>query len=632
MVESEVVSVAEANDTAVVARPRESLWVALLLALSLFAIGPLLRPGYHWGAQDARHNVYFLLEYDASIRDGVLYPRWGPDFSFDYGYPLFSVYAPLSAAMGEVVHLAGLDLVSSVEVVFALAALASALTMYLWLRLYAAAPAAMLGGLLYLYAPYHIADIYVRASLAETVALAFLPLALWAFGRLLGRAGPADLPAAAVVVGAGGWPRLRSLAGIAWQRSGAVVVAGLSYAALMMSSNVMALLFTPVLGGYILVLALAAGAGVGRVRGLVRRLIPAAVAVTLGLCASAVFLLPVLVEQAYIHQEQWLGGYYAYQNHFVSAFQLFGLDWGLGLSVPGPDDGMSFQLGLAPVALSCLGLLAWRQLARPWRLVTAYFLAVSLALIYLMLPISRPLWDLVGLSRFAQFPWRLLALTSLSLACVAMPALDRWAGRSGVVPLLFALLIILPVYPYLRADIRATDPDEVSVQGMMRVQQSSGEMVASPIWATADIMWSPLADQIVAGIEITTRVDYTAAYSSGRLAVHSLAMGTTYEKVWFQADDDQQHIRFNVFYFPGWTGYILDENTEQVEQIVPAAPYGDLGLISVPVPPGRHILLLRFDDTPSRTAGKWLTLLSLAACAVTGVAKAAVALRRRRQS
>ena len=612
--------------------PREAPWVATLLAFALFAIGPLLRPGYHWSAQDARHNVYFLLEYDRSIRDGVLYPRWGPDFSFDYGYPLFSVYAPLSAAMGEAVHLAGLDLVSSVEVVFAFAALASALSMYLWLRLYTAPPAAMVGALLYLYAPYHIADIYVRASLAETVGLAFLPLTLWAFGRLMA-------PPVAPVTPVGG--RRRGLAGFlggAWQQSGKVAVAGLSYACLLFSSNVMALLFTPVLGGYILVLAYVRGSENGhrgwleRARALRRRLLPAAAAVTIGLCASAVFLLPVVVEHVYIREDQWLGGYYAYQNHFVSPFQLFGLDWGLGLSVPGPDDGMSFQLGLAPVALSCLGLLTWGRMPRAWRLAAGYFLAVTVALVFLMLSVSRPLWDVVGLARFAQFPWRLLALTSLSLAFVAASAVSRWAARASVVPLLFALLVILPVYPYLRADVRATEPGEVSVQAMMRVQQSSGEMVASPIWATADIMWSPLADQIIAGIEITTRVDYTAAYSSGHLAVHSLAMGTTYEKVWFQADDDRQEIRFNIFYFPGWTGYILDENSERLEQVVPAAPHGDLGLISVSVPPGRHILLLRFDDTPSRTVGKWLTLCSVGASACLGLAKLGARLSRRWRS
>ncbi|HRZ94396.1 MAG TPA: hypothetical protein P5022_15920, partial [Candidatus Paceibacterota bacterium] len=48
------VAASEQSQPGAGAASREPLGVALLLALSLFAIGPLLRPGYHWGAQDAR--------------------------------------------------------------------------------------------------------------------------------------------------------------------------------------------------------------------------------------------------------------------------------------------------------------------------------------------------------------------------------------------------------------------------------------------------------------------------------------------------------------------------------------------------------------------------------------------------
>ena len=41
----------------------------LILFLSLFAIAPMLQPGYQWGAHDARHSVYFLFEFDRGIQD-----------------------------------------------------------------------------------------------------------------------------------------------------------------------------------------------------------------------------------------------------------------------------------------------------------------------------------------------------------------------------------------------------------------------------------------------------------------------------------------------------------------------------------------------------------------------------------
>ena len=95
-------------------------WLTLLLSLPV--VGPLLLPGYFWGAHDSRHAVYFLQQFDRVFRDGVWYPRWIPDMAFGYGYPFFNVYGPLSSYIGEMFHLVGLDIVTSVKLVFGLSA------------------------------------------------------------------------------------------------------------------------------------------------------------------------------------------------------------------------------------------------------------------------------------------------------------------------------------------------------------------------------------------------------------------------------------------------------------------------------------------------------------------------------
>ncbi|NPV08779.1 MAG: hypothetical protein HPY83_12570 [Anaerolineae bacterium] len=664
--------------TAIEAVP-EWVWVLLLLALSLFSVGPLFMPGYHWGAQDARHSVYFLHQFDRAIQDGILYPRWAPDFTFGYGYPFFNIYGPLSSYLGEALHLLGLGLVEAVKGVFGLAAVASALTAYLWLRLYSHPPGALLGALLYLYAPYHLADLYVRASLAETVALAFVPLCLWAFGRLypglrqrspappmaphpsdhtaeptprptdrrgepcvrpqrirlrhkranmaLKRANTRFAPTAGAQADLGRAHRLPNVTG--------VLLAGLAYAGLMLSSNLVALLFSPILGGYTLLRAWHLCRSTPTWRPLSRQswpsvlghaihtMAPAAGAVLLGLGLSAIFWLPAFLEYAYVRTDQWVGGYYEYRHHFVYPFQLFRLDWGFGVSLPGPDDGMSFQLGLAPLTLAALSLLYWPRLPQAWRRSALYLGAVTLGVVFLMLPLSEPVWDALGLVRFAQFPWRLLALTIVCLAFLGTGPFTRWHPDRSALALtgLWALLVILPVYPYLHSEVRPPPEGPVSLQGLMRFQQSADEMTGSTAWVQEIPRWSPLADQIMAGIEITTKVDYVQAYATGRLAVHSLEMGTTYERVWFQAEDDAQVIRFHTFYHPGWNAYILDEDTGEVSGTAPVVPEGELGLISVPVPQGRHVLLLVFEDTPVRRLGTGLTLLTGMAYGLAAVAR-----------
>lgn len=143
-------------------------YLVLLFLFSLFAIGPLLAPGYFWGAHDGRHSVYFLFEFDRVIQDGIFYPRWLPDFTFGYGYPFFNIYGPGAFYVGETLHLLGLDFVTATKVVFALALVLSGPSMFgLVKRLTGSSQAAFLSGLAYIYIPYHIADIYVRAALEE---------------------------------------------------------------------------------------------------------------------------------------------------------------------------------------------------------------------------------------------------------------------------------------------------------------------------------------------------------------------------------------------------------------------------------------------------------------------------------
>ena len=99
----------------------------LTLALTSFAVAPFLLPGYFWGANDARHHVYFLFEYDRLVQDGIWWPRWSPDFAFGYGYPFFNIYGPLSHFLAELLlHFGGFSYTAAVESVFGLSVVATA--------------------------------------------------------------------------------------------------------------------------------------------------------------------------------------------------------------------------------------------------------------------------------------------------------------------------------------------------------------------------------------------------------------------------------------------------------------------------------------------------------------------------
>ncbi|MGQ9566974.1 MAG: glycosyltransferase family 39 protein [Anaerolineae bacterium] len=592
----------------------DGLFFLLALGLSLFALGPLLQPGYFWGAHDARHHVYFLFEWDRSVQEGILWPRWSPDFCFGYGYPFFNIYGPLATMLGEGFHLLGADYVAAVKWVFALAILAGACTMYGFAQRLWGPKAGFLASLAYTYAPYHILDVYVRAALPETLSLAFLPLVLWGFYEAVAR------------------PR--------W---GAVLWAGAAYAGLMLTSNAIALMFSPVLGLYVLALVVRRVLREQPVRAwsresalpLLGHLLHVGLMPLLGLLAglglSAIFWLPAATEFRYVRTDQWYAGRYDYRDDFVYPFQLLGPYWGFGTSVAGPDDEISFQMGTVPVVLGTVALAAGVVRRRRGFGHALFFATVVAASAFLMTWASAPLWEALSPVRFAQFPWRYQTLLAPALSLLAgsllaspLPASTPTDREPSLAAACFlGLLVLLGSYPYLQAEV-VEEPKEgpVSLAALMRFQQGSDEMTGATVWTKEIPRWSPMADLHVAGKPVTTLVDYAAIPPGGVLGVHSLEMSSVHEKVWVYAADEKQEVVFYRFYYPGWHAYLLDEHTEEVLAEAPIHTVGPEGRMAVRVPSGRYLLLLRFEDTPVRRVGKALSAATVSLLLTVGVARA----------
>ena len=87
---------------------------------------------------------------------------------------------------------------------------------------------------------------------------------------------------------------------------------------------------------------------------------------------------------------------------------------------------------------------------------------------------------------------------------------------------------------------------------------------------------------------------------------------------------DDQKVVFNIAWFPGWRAYLLDgEDGPIIGELPIEREDGPLARIVVPAPQGEHVILLRFDDTPVRTAAFWIALfgwLLLLAVLLAGLA------------
>ncbi|MFC3070299.1 integral membrane-like protein [Phenylobacterium soli] len=225
-------------------------WVILLVATALMA--PLLIAGAN-GLDSGAYNYTWTRQFAEGLARGELYPRWLPGSFRGLGSPAFFFYPPLAFYLAGGLDLLGLPTWQAINVAALLGLAASGAAMWLWLR--DKTPHALLWACLYMAAPYHLTDIYVRAALAESYAFAWLPL---------------------IALGMEGRPRLLAIA----------------YAGLILTH-----LPTAVLASLFLIAPMLT-------RLTMRQLAGAAVAGTIGLGLAAIYLAPALTLQGHISTDQ----------------------------------------------------------------------------------------------------------------------------------------------------------------------------------------------------------------------------------------------------------------------------------------------------------------------------------------
>lgn len=569
-----------------IGRVDRHLWLALLLAVP--AMLTLLSPDYFMKAHDARHSIFFLVEFDQSIREGALWPVWGPDHSVGFGYPTFLVYAPLAYYVGEVFHLLGMGFAIAIKATWAIGFLAGATGVYRLARRWFRPEIAMVASLAFTYAPYHLSQIYVRAALAEFMAMAWLP-----------------------------WTALALL--LLWEDPSPrrAAFAALSLAALMLFHTVSTLTFVPLLAGLLVVLFMQ---DLGRGRPLGRGLLSqirapstrwTLLALTLTGLLASIFFVPLLLDRAGVAQWQWVNETYSYRLHFVYPGQFLDPTWGYGYSVEGPGDGMSFQLGIVTFILATLGAAAaWGKRAghsMP-RALAAYFVVATAIAIFMMTPLSVRLWDVLPLIAMVQFPWRLLSVTVFTGALLAASGVDWLSSRSSTIsaavpsPYIYVigLVLVLGSLPYIRPELvplRPVDESPLAVLDFEMTYPNMRGMTSFSERLPADED-SPLIAQYLAGEPLKK-----AVIASGTGEILEQDSGALFARARVRADTAVT-LRFYTYYFAGWRAAI-DGSPVQIR------PDGPNGLIVLDAPPGEHEVTVFFGSTPPRMAGALLSGLGL---------------------
>lgn len=527
--------------------------------LVILLLWPLVRAPYFSHHDDVQ--VIRLFEMNECFRDFQIPCRWDPNLGGLYGYPLFNFYGPLPYYFGELIYLITKSFLLSAKIMFATSFVASYLFMYLFTKkLWGNEKSAVFSALFYAYAPYHALDFYVRGAMGEMWALMFFPVVCWAILRIREN------------------PNYKNLG-----------ILGISFGLLVMSHNLSAMIFLPAAVSLTILLYFFEKN---------KKFITLSLAgILLGLLISAFYWLPAITEKGLVHVETTTFGYFSYTEHFKGLRKLFiERIWGWGASVreiPGGEkDGMSFQIGFVHL-LAWISALVVVIVNRKNKFVLWIVSFCSLGIlisVFMVHPRSQFVWDLLPPLAYLQFPWRFLMFIIFFISIIAGSLFLFLKNRnSNLVFTFFLVLLLVLNFSYFSPEkfFYLNDKEYLSDTNWDRQIKRS---IFDYLPKSAKF---PPAELATVKYEIL----------SGTTEVSDYAEGSNWVK--FKVVSEQgSTIRLSKYYFPNWKVKIDDK-------FVNFNYENDLGLITFDLPSGTHIVEAKLYDTPIRTVGNLITLITI---------------------
>ncbi len=527
-------------------------YLIVLLVLTVPAWLYLLRPGYFSMHDDLQ--VMRLYQMDKCISDGQIPCRYSPDMVWGFGQAMFNYYSAFPYYLGTIFVKLSLSYIAAVKTLFLISLLGSGIGMYLLAREFWGDKGALFSALLYVYAPYHALDIYVRGALAESFSLMLLPF-IWHGLYLMTRK----------------------------RRWNYVLYTSVGLGLLLMTHNISLVMFAPFTAIWILYLLIKSKK--------IGLLIDYGISTLLAFGLAAFFLLPAFFERNLIQAELFIDEYYDFHAHFVSLRQLFlERSWGFGGSVFGQEDGMSFQIGwfhsIAALAAGFLSIKFWKKHKTKFVLIWVVLSALVLAT-FMTHSRSIFIWKRIPFLEFVQFPWRFLGISIFLVSFVGGSVIKNKTSKL-IITILIAILILFN-YGYFKAEHhypKETDISKLTGKNLINQQKAAVLDYLPKTALTNPKTLAPKHALVLTGEAETLNFTKKSNYFFYDAKVYTKAQ-----------------IAVPVIYFPGWKVFI--ENQQQ--KIIPTQ---ELGLISISLEPGTYMVRGFFEETPFRIFSNMLSVIT----------------------
>lgn len=540
---------------------KKLILIVIILILSYWAVKSLFIPGFFPIHDDTQ--VSRIYEMSESLRDGMFPVRWVSDLGYGYGYPIFNFYAPLSYYFGGALVLLGSDPLIATKAAFALGILLAGLFMFLLGKTLWGNFGGAISAIFYVYAPYSALNIYVRGDLSEIWGYAFVPLFFYGIVNVYKNLEIKYMP-----------------------------VSALGLAAIILSHNLTAYMTAIFFVPTVIFLAFLSEQKI-------KFLVLSVGSFVLGALLASFYFIPALLEMQYTNVFSQIGGGADFRDHFVCLTQLWESNWGFGGSALGcMVDGMSYRIGKLHLIAAIVPLFVlFLKNKRAKKRVIAFLGLLFLISVFLMLSVSRFVWEITPLMDFLQYPWRFLVFASFSSSLLA-------GGSILVVKLLsvkiikiaqiwyLVLILVFTVFIYAKLFVPQT------ILPKMSADYTEESVLNYKISEISD-EYLPANFDKPESIDDIPRDVLVIAEGEGSIDILSVRVPEVNARVNM---DNESIIHANIAYFPAWEVNINGRDTE----INVKNDGFDFSL-----PPGESEVSIVFSQTPVEKIANILSLLAL---------------------
>lgn len=488
----------------------------------------------------ARIGAYFK-----ALGDGQFPVRWAGDLNFGYGLPLFNFiyHVPYLIASGFIYL--GLGLVSAFKITLVLSFVLSGIFMFGFsLSFFRDLKKAFLVTVFYQFFPFRLVEILTRGSFGEVYTYTFFPLVLWGIVLLFKKINFRNILMAAI---------------------GAFL--------LIFSHNALSLVFFFLSVIFILFFAEKP-----------KKYVYPLFALFLGLLMASFYWIPAIFEHKYTYGDLFMKDLYL--QHFAPIQNFFIPNFFNSLSLQ--TKGVSVALGLFHLLVFAIGIIVYfsKNITKLDRKLFIFAVCIFVAGLFVMQPVSKPLWENIALLRQFQFPWRLLAVVGFAMSMMSVFILYLSFFRNKLVYFLLLFLVVISTTYYWNPSLGWDKIDEKYYWNYPLTTAGFGE---------TDLIWSqgPADKYPVQRVEVI----------DGKGIVGEIAKKSN--KLTFKVDNETPiKVVAHIQYFPGWRAYVDGKQTSIQFQYQIYR-----GEIIFEIPKGKHDIKLLFGESKIRLISDALTII-----------------------